>query len=62
MNLPASLYAVSEDDEIDKSFFYGILTEAYKHEAFENRRFSIAPNGEKQRVLTLINNFKYQNK
>ena len=29
MNLPASLYAVSEDDEIDKSFFYGILTEGF---------------------------------
>jgi len=29
LELPASLYAVSEDDEIDKSFLYGILTEGY---------------------------------
>lgn len=29
VNLPASLYAVSEDESIDKSFFYGILTEGF---------------------------------
>lgn len=29
MELPASLYAVSEDEEIDKSFFYRILTEGF---------------------------------
>lgn len=29
LELPASLYAVSEDDDIDKSFFYGILTEGF---------------------------------
>lgn len=29
LELPASLYAVSEDDAIDKSFFYGILTEGF---------------------------------
>jgi len=29
INLPASLYAVSEDEGMDKSIFYGILTEGY---------------------------------
>ncbi len=29
MNLPASLYAVSEYEDIDKSFFYGIVTEGF---------------------------------
>jgi predicted nucleotidyltransferase len=29
LELPASLYAVSEDENIDKSFFYGILTEGF---------------------------------
>lgn len=29
LELPASLYAVSEEENIDKSFFYGILTEGF---------------------------------
>lgn len=29
MELPAALYAVSEDEDMDKSFFYGILTEGF---------------------------------
>ncbi|MBM4241069.1 MAG: hypothetical protein FJ150_05350 [Euryarchaeota archaeon] len=29
LKIPASLYAVSEDEDIDKSFFYGILTEGF---------------------------------
>lgn len=29
LELPSSLYAVCEEDDIDKSFFYGILTEGF---------------------------------
>lgn len=29
LELPASLYAVSEEEDIDKSFFYGVLTEGF---------------------------------
>lgn len=29
LELPASLYAVNEDETLDKSFFYGILTEGF---------------------------------
>ncbi len=29
LELPASLYAVSEDEDIDQSFLYGILTEGF---------------------------------
>lgn len=29
LELPASLYAVSEDEDVDKSFFYGVLTEGF---------------------------------
>jgi predicted nucleotidyltransferase len=29
MELPASLYAVSEEEDVDKSFFYGVLTEGF---------------------------------
>jgi predicted nucleotidyltransferase len=29
LELPASLYAVSENEDVDKSFFYGVLTEGF---------------------------------